>query len=110
MILTKSREFTNCDAVMIGRGSLGKPWIFKEILSKMHNEIFKFDNKLLLKTCKNHIKLLIENKPTKVSVNLSKKHLSYYIKGFSGASDLRTNIMRCNTIDEILNILDELNT
>ena len=105
----RMREFTNCDAVMIGRGALGKPWIFNEIISKISkNNTFQSDLKLLVKTCKKHIKLLIENKPTKVSVNLSKKHLSYYIKGFPGASNLRKNIMKSNSIEEILYCLDKL--
>ena len=103
------KEYTKCDAIMIGRGALGKPWIFNEILSNITNSK-KLDINLeaILKICKKHIKLFIKDKASKVSVNLSKKHLSYYIKGFNGASDLRKEIMSCTTSKSILEILDKI--
>ena len=77
------REYTKCDAVMIGRGALGNPWVFSNILDEIFSEDYKINNlDTVKKTCIEHIKLLIENKAEKVSVGLSKKHLSWYLKGF----------------------------
>ena len=105
----KIREYTKCDAVMIGRAALGNPWIFKNILNKKNDVDYKKNNlELVIDTCKDHIRLLKENKSEKVSVNLSKKHLSWYLKDFNNAGLYRKSIMRSNTIDEILTVIDSV--
>ena len=101
---------TNCDAVMIGRAALGNPWIFKEISDYLNN----IDNvvvtlKEIIKTSIDHINLLNSYKHPKVAVNLSKKHLSYYLKGFNGASNHRKKIMSMDNIKEIEQYLSEIN-
>tara|TARA_Y100000994_G_C15550259_1_gene383765 strand:- start:21 stop:806 length:786 start_codon:yes stop_codon:yes gene_type:complete len=102
-------EYTNCDAVMIGRGSLGNPWIFKNILDKKNDSDFKKNNlKLVVATCIEHVELLEKNKSEKVSVNLSKKHLSWYLKGFKDSSFYRKKIMSCENVNDILNVLREI--
>ena len=103
----KMRDSTNCDAVMIGRGALGNPWIFKEIKSYFDQE--KYNEKSLYElvdVCKNHVALLEENKNEITCLNLSKKHLNFYIKNFSGSSKWRKDIMSCININEIKNVLD----
>jgi len=105
----RMRDYTNCDAVMIGRGALGNPWIFNNIINKINNKNFKKENlELVVSTCIDHIKLLIEDKTEKVSVNLSKKHLSYYLKDFQNAGIYRKKIMASNSIKEILEILNNI--
>ena len=105
----KIREYTKCDAVMIGRAALGNPWIFKNILNKKNDVGYKKNNlELVIDTCKDHIRLLKDNKSEKVSVNLSKKHLSWYLKDFNNAGLYRKSIMRSNTIDEILSVIDSV--
>ena len=105
----KIREYTKCDAVMIGRAALGNPWIFKNILNKKNDIDYKKNNlELVIDTCKDHIRLLKENKSEKVSVNLSKKHLSWYLKDFNNAGLYRKSIMKSNTIDEILKVIDSV--
>ena len=105
----RMRDYTNCDAVMIARGALGNPWIFNNIINKINNENFKKENlELVVSTCIDHIKLLIEDKSEQVSVNLSKKHLSYYLKDFKNAGIYRKKIMASNNIKEILDILNNI--
>ena len=66
----KMMEFTNCDAGMIGRGALGKPWIFEEIFKELCGEKFKKPNVTdIVNIAVNHINLLIDNKPEKVAIN-----------------------------------------
>ena len=66
------REYTKCDAVMIEE-ALGNPWIFRNILDEIFSEDYKINNlDTVKKTCIEHIKLLIENKAEKVSVNFQK--------------------------------------
>ena len=105
----KIREETNCDGVMIGRGALGRPWIFKEIAN--YNGNIPFKNPGLedtINTSIKHIDLLISNKHPKVAINLSKKHLAYYFKGFKSASSYRKNIMRFEDVNQIKDYLYSL--
>ena len=103
------REYTKCDAVMIGRGALGNPWVFSNILDKIFSEDYKINNlDTVKKTCIEHIKLLIENKAEKVSVGLSKKHLSWYLKGFKNSSIYRKEIMYCENVNDMIKILKNI--
>tara|TARA_B100002051_G_scaffold271950_1_gene307676 strand:+ start:112 stop:1080 length:969 start_codon:yes stop_codon:yes gene_type:complete len=105
----KIREETNCDGVMIGRGALGRPWIFKEIANYNENLPFKSpDLEETINTSIKHIDLLISSKHPKVAINLSKKHLAYYFKGFKSASSYRKNIMRFEDVNQIKDYLDTL--
>ena len=106
----KLKKVSNCDGVMIGRGALGNPWIFKNIINylkdKKESNIEIYD---IFKMCKDHVKLLEKYKHDKVVLNLSKKHLSYYLKHFKNSSYYRKKIMgstNINQIKEILNITD----
>jgi len=105
----KMLKFTNCDAVMIGRGALGNPWIFKEISA------FYDDNSFTpitindrINTCFEHIALLQENKSENVCINLSKKHINYYLKNFKESSVWRKKIMSETNIVNMKNILEEM--
>ena len=105
----KIRQETNCDGVMIGRGALGRPWIFKEIANYNENLSFKSpDLEETINTSIKHIDLLISSKHPKVAINLSKKHLAYYFKGFKSASSYRKNIMRFEDVNQIKDYLDTL--
>ena len=100
------KKITNCDAVMIGRGALGNPWIFKQILNhidgKPIEDVFVKD---IVEISLNHVSLLEKHKPGIASVNLSKKHINYYLKGFNNSSYYRKKIMRSETIKDIKSIL-----
>tara|TARA_B100000959_G_scaffold284455_1_gene356133 strand:+ start:669 stop:1649 length:981 start_codon:yes stop_codon:yes gene_type:complete len=96
------KEETNCDGVMIGRGALGNPWIFKQISNYNKNkEIIDVNMRDILSTCINHYSLLKENKEERICVNLTKKHFSWYLKGFKNASDWRKKILFSKDIFEI---------
>ena len=99
----KMIDYTNCDAVMIGRAALGNPWIFKKIINK---ESKKTELGEIKKMCLEHVYLLSQDKSLPVAINLSKKHLSYYLKSFNGASNIRKEIMKSNKLNEIISILE----
>lgn len=105
----KLKQISNCDGVMIGRGCLGNPWIFKEILyylkSKEYNSIKLSE---IIDTCFYHIHLLKKYKNNKVVINLSKKHLSYYLKKFNNSSIYRKEIMKSESIEEIELVLQSI--
>ena len=102
---------TGCDAVMIARGALGNPWIFEEISNHLND---KDELNITLKDrfdlCKKHYELLKKDKSEHICLNLTKKHFSWYLKGFNGASEWRKKFMYCNSINEVeknLNIFEK---
>ncbi|MDC0145276.1 tRNA dihydrouridine synthase DusB [bacterium] len=96
-------DTTRCDGAMIARGALGNPWIFKEISNYLLNQ--KVEKNITLKDrfklCKQHYQLLKKDKTEHVCLNLTKKHFSWYLKGFNGASDWRKKFMYSQSVDEI---------
>ena len=96
------KEETGCDAVMIGRASLGNPWIFNQIKEYKQNlEVSDIEISNILKICVRHYELLKENREERICVNLTKKHFSWYLKGFKNASQWRKKILFSKNIEEI---------
>ena len=105
----KMIDNTGCDAVMIARGALGNPWIFREINNYINQHTS--DNLITLKErinlCKKHYQLLKEDRNDHVCLNLTKKHFSWYLKGFNGAAEWRKKFMYSNSTNEIELNLEE---
>ena len=92
---------TEVDGLGIGRGALGRPWIF----SKKYSDLSKEDLKsLITKTSLKHLKLVQKNKG-EAGLGEFKGHLAWYIKNFSGASKLRPQLMNAKSLTEIEKIL-----
>jgi tRNA-dihydrouridine synthase B len=101
-VMLRQKE-TNCHGVMIGRGALGRPWIFEEI-KKQKDKTIKLEE----------IKDLILDLATKADdiwgdkgVIESRKHFAWYSKGFKGAKTLRSDLMKVTNLDEVLRVLKE---
>lgn len=95
---------TNCDAIMIGRGLLGNPWLVKEIIENKNQDISIGDRiKLILK----HIKYLLEEKPEKTVVLEMRKHIAWYFKGVPNSSDFKKIINQVTTVSELVTILND---
>lgn len=92
---------TGVDGVGIGRGALGRPWIF----SKKHSNIGKKELKeLVLKNSLKQLKMTKENKGES-GLGEFKGHLSWYFKDFSGASRMRSKIMEARDFSELERLL-----
>lgn len=97
-------EYTNCDAAMVARGSLGNPWIFKSIIEKKEY-IPNAEERLIM--LKRHAKLLSEY-VSEHRCNLEmRKHASWYIKGLKYSSEMRNRINKTRSLEEMYDILDE---
>lgn len=100
---------TNCDSVMIGRGVVGNPWIFKQI-----NELWAGQQPLetpaeeVFETIKLHLNLAVKYKGIRRALPEMRKHLSGYTKGFCGGAATRKIIMSTMDLDLILRTLDNL--
>ena len=102
-------ERTGCDGVMIGRGALGNPWIFKEISMRMNGEDYVAPTlSESIKTCLYHIELMRQSKGERIASAEIKKHAALYIKGVRGAASVRDSIMKTTSTAEIEAILYEL--
>lgn len=92
--LDKIREF-NLAGVLIGRGALGNPWVFT---GKTPTTEERF--KVLLEHCKKFIEFF----PT-ANLSIMRKHLGWYAKDFPHASEMRNELMRVNSIDDVKKII-----
>ena len=93
---------TKCDAVMIGRASLGNPWIFEQINNFIKTGAYsEVSLASKLELCENHYNLLKEEKNEILCLNLTKKHYSWYLKGFPSAAVWRKKFMMCNNLNDI---------
>ena len=87
-------EKTNCDAIMIGRGALGNPWIFRRINAYL-NECrvlpdVKINEKMVVML--KHIQKIIEYKGEYTAMREARHHAAYYTKGIRGGAALRKEI------------------
>ena len=103
-------EYTGCDYLMVGRGALGNPWVFREI-----NEFFdkgiissppSLDEKcdVLLR----HISRVVDYKGEYVGMREARKHTAYYLKGFKNAAKLRNLAFSMETLEDLQNLINEI--
>ena len=102
-------EETNCDAIMIGRGCLGNPWIIKECVDYLENGIEpkKITKEEKLNMIDKHFEYLLNTKPEKVAVLEMRSHIAWYLKGIEGAARVKDDIFKTKDINEIKRILKE---
>ncbi len=100
---------TKVDAVMIGRGAQGNPWIFEQIESLMEGKTVKYPSvEERMSEAIEHISLLCALKGEYIGIREARKHAAWYIKGIEGAASAREVINRCETLDEMKNVLISL--
>ena len=105
----KMLDYTGCDAVMIGRGVLGNPWLIKECLDYLEKgvEPKKVSLSEKIEMIKKHLDLLIDQKGEKVACLEMRSHFAWYLKGLSNTKKLKINLQQVKTKDEVLNLLNE---
>lgn len=98
---------TGCDGIMIGRASLGNPWVFRQTVHYLQTGEMLLGPTLeeRVTMALRHFDLLIKNKGENVAVRKMRKHTAWYIKGLRGAARLREAVNRAKTREEIKNLL-----
>lgn len=96
--LEKTKSYTNCDAFMIGRGALGSPEVFAELLGRGVN-ISRYD------IVEKHVNLLRNYFPENFISGHIRKHLLWYLKGYTGAGAIKLQISTEPDIDKVLEIM-----
>ena len=105
----KMLDETLCDAVMIGRGVLGNPWLIKECVDYLNDGSLpkEITPKEKIEMLKRHYKLLLESTNEKQAILEIRMHALWYIKGLPNSSYIKNEICKTKTSKELFDILDE---
>ncbi|MDO4535528.1 MAG: tRNA dihydrouridine synthase DusB [Clostridium perfringens] len=99
---------SNCDGIMIGRGSTGNPWIFKQIVDKLNNKEVKYPKAWeKLDMCIKHYNLALKYDGEYKAVREMRKHSAWYIKGLPKCTDIKNKINLETDSQKVLEILNE---
>jgi tRNA-dihydrouridine synthase len=102
---------TGCDGVVVGRGCLGRPWLFADL-----ERAFRGEEPLgppllggVLDTVRRHVELMMEGYGADRDIAITlRKHLRWHLQGYPVGSDVRHRAGTVGGVDEILTLLDEL--
>ena len=104
----KMIEETGVDAVMIGRGVLGNPWLIKECVEYLETgqepTPISIDEKIQM--LKRHFEMLVQDKGEKLALLEIRTHALWYIKGLPGSASIKNEICKTKDKDEMFKILD----
>lgn len=100
---------TNCDAVMIGRGVLGNPWLIKECVNYLENGILpkEVTPSEKLKMIIRHLENLSEIKDEHIAILEMRSHAAWYLKGIPNTSELKKEIFKITKIDELKELINK---
>ena len=100
---------TGCDAIMIGRGSLGNPYLIRQIAQYLDNGIIIPDQSPIdkMKTCLKHFDYLLKIKPEKTAVLEMRTHGAWYLKGLPFGVSIKKELYKVSTKEEFINIIKE---
>lgn len=106
----KMMDETGCDFVMIGRGALGNPWIFRELNAAWKGEELpapptKEEKK---KVMEYHFSEMVKLKGEYAAVREMRKHVGWYIKGLPGSASFRGMVNQITEADKLLEAIREL--
>jgi len=105
----KMLKYTGCAAVMIGRASLGNPWLIKECVEYLENGTLPKEVTLKekLDMMRYNIEELVKDKNEVVGVLEMRTQLMYYLKGMPNTKNLKLAICKASSKDELIKIIDE---
>jgi len=99
--MSKVLADTGADGVGIGRGALGRPWIFKEL----KNPQFKISSAQVFQLAYRHAQLMFKQKGLAGILEM-RKHLCWYVNGLAGAKKLREKLVRVETLADIKKVFE----
>lgn len=108
-------QATGCDGVVIGRGCLGRPWLFGDLVSAMRGEPTPPPRTLgwVIEVMKRHVRLLDEHfgpdtSGSRRGVRDFRKHVSWYLTGYPVGGEVRRQLAIAHTVSEVDDLLDNL--
>ncbi len=103
-------DYTGCDAIMVARAALGKPWIFRNLTEYFDKGIIisELTNEDKLQVMREHIELVVKYKGEHMGMLQSRKQIAWYLKGFKGAAQFRNEAGRLCTLEDMYNLIDRV--
>ncbi|MBQ9612998.1 MAG: tRNA dihydrouridine synthase DusB [Lachnospiraceae bacterium] len=100
-------EETGCDSIMIARAAQGNPWVFREVNAYLENGkgIERPGRKEIVQMILRHAALMKEIKGERVGIQEMRKHISWYLQGFPGASKIRLQVNMLSSFAEMEELL-----
>lgn len=100
---------TGCDAIMIGRGVLGNPWLIRECVTYLETgkEILPPTKEEKLAMLKHHFDLLLQTKNEKLAVLEIRTHAAWYLKGLPNTLELKNSIFKVKTKEDFYTLIEE---
>ena len=100
------KKITNCDAIMIARGSMGNPWIFDQINRALNGEeVLDISPEEKIEMCIRHYNLAIKYDGEYKATREMRKHASWYIKGLPKCTEIRSVMNTLDSSEEVLKLL-----
>ena len=105
----KMIDETGCDAVMIGRGVLGNPYLIKQVVRYLEDGVLLKDESPIerMKTCLKHFNYLLEIKPEKDATLEMRTHAAWYLKGLPGGVNVKKRLYELKTKEEFISAITE---
>ena len=105
----RALDITGADAVMIGRGAQGNPWIFPQLIHWLHTgaELPPPTLTERAQVILRHLDLLVGYKGEYIGIREMRKHAAWYTRGLKGSAELRERFNRAASREEFVNILRE---
>ena len=104
----RMKELTNCDGIMVARGSQGNPWIFKQIECALKGEqVPVVTEREKIDMCIRHYELAIKYDGEYKAVREMRKHASWYIKGLPKCTEIRNEINVLDDSSKVIQILKQ---
>lgn len=103
-------EYTGCDLVMVGRGSYGRPWLFRQIREYLETGSYSPEPTAgeKLDIMRRHIRLIVEDKGERVGMKEARRPASWYLKGMKGAAKFRDMCSELTTLDELERLIEKI--
>ena len=100
---------TGCDAVMIGRGVLGNPWLIRDCVEYLEsgNVPKPVSNQEKIEMMKRHFELLKQDKNEKVALLEIRSNILFYLKGMPGNKEMKTRICEAKSEEDIYSLLNQ---
>ena len=101
-------DFTGCDAVMIGRGVLGNPWLIRNTVLYLDGKNYTLPTSIdKINMCIKHLKMLAKLKEEKVAVLEIRSHIGWYLKGIKDSNEIKNKICGMTKLCDILQLLEK---
>lgn len=100
---------TGCDAVMIGRGTLGNPYLIKQVVSYIEDGILLEEQSSIdkMKLCLKHFDYLLKIKDEKTAVLEMRTHAAWYLKGLPSSAIVKQKLYTLKTKEEFIKLIND---